>query len=182
MPASLPCPLVHFEEDYLRRVDALHARLAAVRQRREGGGRASIVGPGEDFVGYRPYSPGEDLRRLVAAQVDLPGALVEKEGIDDVGTALLSTPDEVLRNLCFQLRDLLPQHLWELEQDEGTFPLQVAELLHQTCCCCDGVRGSFSLCCRSYRLQIRLEGQAGIVCCSRSGDSLLYYLQNRDWF
>lgn len=94
MSASLPCPLVHFEDDYLRRVDALHARLAAVRLRREGGGRASIVGPGEDFVGYRPYSPGEDLRRLdwnLLARLDRPYVQVRRRDAEEVWAVLVDT-------------------------------------------------------------------------------------------
>lgn len=91
---ALPCPQVRFEEDYLRRVDALHARLAAATQRREGGGRAAIVGPGEDFVGYRPYSPGEDLRRLdwnLLARLDRPYVQVRRRDAEEVWAILVDT-------------------------------------------------------------------------------------------
>jgi uncharacterized protein (DUF58 family) len=89
---SLPCPGIHFEEDYLRRVDSLHARLVAVRERREGGGRASILGPGEDFVGYRPYSPGEDLRCLdwnLLARLDRPYVQVRRREAEEVWAVLI---------------------------------------------------------------------------------------------
>ncbi len=35
-----------------------------MRERREGAGRAALSGAGTEFVGYRPYRAGEDLRRL----------------------------------------------------------------------------------------------------------------------
>ncbi len=62
--ARLPCPGVRFEPGFARRVEALAARLALARERREGGGVPSRLGGGAEFVGYRPYSPGDDLRSL----------------------------------------------------------------------------------------------------------------------
>lgn len=60
----LPSPGVSFGPDFLARVGRLVARLASQRERREGEGRARLFGVGSEFVGYRPYKSGEDLRAL----------------------------------------------------------------------------------------------------------------------
>ena len=62
--ASIPlnAPRVHFAPDYLERLGRLIVRVASARERREGAGRARMLGPGTEFVGFRPYRPGEDLR------------------------------------------------------------------------------------------------------------------------
>jgi uncharacterized protein (DUF58 family) len=60
----LPCPGVRFEPGFGRRLEALAARLALARERREGGGVPSLLGGGAEFVGYRPYARGDDLRAL----------------------------------------------------------------------------------------------------------------------
>ena len=60
---------------YVRRLERLVLRLAAARERREGAGRARRLGMGEEFVGYRPYRAGEDIRRLdwdLFARLDRP--------------------------------------------------------------------------------------------------------------
>lgn len=61
---SLPCPAVRFEEGFARRLEALGARLAAARSRRESGGSMRVAGGGSEFVGYRPYAPGDDPRAI----------------------------------------------------------------------------------------------------------------------
>ena len=61
---ELPSPRVHFGPGFRARVGRLLARLAAARERREGSGRAELFGAGSEFVGYRPYRSGEDLRAL----------------------------------------------------------------------------------------------------------------------
>jgi uncharacterized protein (DUF58 family) len=61
---ELPSPGVRFAPDYRARLGQLCARLAAARERREGAGRAQLFGTGSEFVGYRPYRSGEDLRAL----------------------------------------------------------------------------------------------------------------------
>ena len=61
---QLPCPGVSFTPALLARVERCVMRLWAARTRREGSGRGRLAGVGEEFVGYRPYRPGEDLRRL----------------------------------------------------------------------------------------------------------------------
>jgi len=63
-PVELPSPAVRFRPDYFARVGALVARLQASRERREGAGRARLFGVGPEFVGFRPYRSGEDLRAL----------------------------------------------------------------------------------------------------------------------
>src|SRR6185503_15155275 len=60
----LPSPGVRFAPDFLARLGRLVARLASQRERREGEGRARLFGVGSEFVGYRPYRSGEDLRAL----------------------------------------------------------------------------------------------------------------------
>ena len=59
-----PCPGVRFDEGILSRVGRLVLRIRAARTRREGAGAGRLAGVGEEFVGHRPYRPGEDLRRL----------------------------------------------------------------------------------------------------------------------
>jgi uncharacterized protein (DUF58 family) len=63
-PVELPSPAVRFGPDFLARVGRLLARLASQRERREGDGRARLFGVGAEFVGFRPYRSGEDLRAL----------------------------------------------------------------------------------------------------------------------
>lgn len=63
-PTSLPSPGVRFSSDLLARIDALHARLRAPGVLLDGARGAALLGAGEDFAGYRPYRPGEDLRQL----------------------------------------------------------------------------------------------------------------------
>ena len=72
---ELPCPGVSFGGDLVGRLERLSHRLSAARQLREGAGGSQLVGAGEEFVGYRPYRPGEDLRRLdwdLFARLDRP--------------------------------------------------------------------------------------------------------------
>ena len=72
---------VRFADDFPARCDALVARLVHRRAGREGTGRSSLLGPGEDFAGHRPYRPGEDLRRLdwdLLARLDQPFVRIER--------------------------------------------------------------------------------------------------------
>lgn len=71
----LPAPAVQFGDDFLARVEGLLVRLSGARERREGAGRSALAGGGEEFTGYRPYRPGEDLRALdwsLLARLDRP--------------------------------------------------------------------------------------------------------------
>ena len=77
MPAEpqLPSPTVEFTPALLRRFGAFSARLAATREREEVGRRRALSGVGDEFVGHRPYRPGEDLRQLdwtLFARLDRP--------------------------------------------------------------------------------------------------------------
>lgn len=55
---------VRFLDDYARRLARAKARVRAARERTEGRGPAGLFGAGEEFVGFRPYALGEDLRHL----------------------------------------------------------------------------------------------------------------------
>ena len=72
---QLPCPDVHLGKEYLRRLERFSLRFAAGLERREGAGRAGLLGAGEEYVTSRPYRPGEDLRHLdwdLLARLDRP--------------------------------------------------------------------------------------------------------------
>jgi uncharacterized protein (DUF58 family) len=72
---ELPCPSVRFEPDFVRRLELFADRIAAARGRRESGAGAAVAGGGHEFVGYRPYRAGEDLRALdwnLLARLDRP--------------------------------------------------------------------------------------------------------------
>ncbi len=55
---------VRFEPGFAARLESLAARMALARERKEGGGVPSLLGAGSEFVGYRPYARGDDLRGL----------------------------------------------------------------------------------------------------------------------
>lgn len=55
---------VRFESGWVRRLERFTLGLEASALRREGGGGAARSGAGEEWVGYRPYRPGDDPRRL----------------------------------------------------------------------------------------------------------------------
>ena len=85
-------PAVHLGADFLRRVERLAATLSAARERREGVGRGALSGGGEEFVGYRPYRPGEDLRRLdwnLYARLDRPFVRVTRREAGERWAVLL---------------------------------------------------------------------------------------------
>lgn len=62
--AALPCPGVELTAAWLGRIQRLALRVASLLERNEGPGRPGASGEGEEFVGFRPYRPGEDLRGL----------------------------------------------------------------------------------------------------------------------
>lgn len=89
---ELPTPGVAFSDDFLRRVEALLLRLSAARELREGAGSASLLGHGEEFSGYRPYRPGEDLRQLdwsLFARLDRPFVRVTRREAGETWAVLL---------------------------------------------------------------------------------------------
>jgi len=66
---------VRFAPDFAKRLERFLPRLSAARDKREGSGRTKLAQGGEEFVGYRPYQPGEDLRQLdwnLLARLDRP--------------------------------------------------------------------------------------------------------------
>ncbi|MEM9800845.1 MAG: DUF58 domain-containing protein, partial [Planctomycetota bacterium] len=78
---ELPSPHVEFGPGFLARLGAFAAHLAAAREREEVGRRRTLEGEGQEFVGHRPYRPGEDLRRLdwdLFARVDRPYVFVHR--------------------------------------------------------------------------------------------------------
>jgi uncharacterized protein (DUF58 family) len=60
----LPSPGVFFAPTFRARLGRLLALSASRRERSEGAGRARLAGGGSEFLGYRPYRYGEDLRAL----------------------------------------------------------------------------------------------------------------------
>lgn len=55
---------VVFGPDLRRRLEAFALRLEGARRRREGPGRSSTFGAGDEWVGFRPYRPGDDPRQV----------------------------------------------------------------------------------------------------------------------
>lgn len=73
--ALLFTPHVRFPDDYAHRLSRAKSRVRAARERREGAGPTGLLGAGEEFVGYRPYASGDDLRHLdwsLLARFDRP--------------------------------------------------------------------------------------------------------------
>ena len=77
-------PAVRFEPDFPRRARHWAARQAASRLRPwafESAGAARTPGAGFEFLGYRPYRPGEDLRHVdwdAYARFDVPYVRVHR--------------------------------------------------------------------------------------------------------
>lgn len=74
-PVRLAAAGIRFAPEYHRRIELLSVRLSALRAQREGFGVSRLAGGGQEFVGYRPYRPGEDLRMLdwsLIARLDRP--------------------------------------------------------------------------------------------------------------
>lgn len=91
---ELPSPGVVFGADFLARLGRLVARLGSQRERREGDGRARLFGVGSEFVGYRPYRPGEDLRALdwnLLARLGRPFVRVAAREASEDWSVLLDT-------------------------------------------------------------------------------------------
>ena len=66
---------VQFAPDFAKRLESFLPRLSAARDKREGAGTTKLASGGEEFVGFRPYQPGEDLRQLdwnLLARLDRP--------------------------------------------------------------------------------------------------------------
>lgn len=90
----VPFPGVVFAPDFVRRLERLTLRLAAARELREGAGSAALAGAGEEFIGYRPYRPGEDLRGLawdLLARLDRPYVRVTRREAAERWSVLVDT-------------------------------------------------------------------------------------------
>src|SRR6185503_13563906 len=93
-PVELPSPGIAFASDFLARLGRLAAELASQRERREGEGRARLFGVGSEFVGYRPYRSGEDLRALdwnLLARLGRPYVRVAAREASEAWAVLLDT-------------------------------------------------------------------------------------------
>lgn len=91
---SLPSPGVQFAPGFAARVGRLSARLSAARNRREGAGRSRLFGVGAEFVGFRPYRPGEDLRQLdwsLYARTRKPFVRIARREASEAWAILLDT-------------------------------------------------------------------------------------------
>lgn len=91
---ELPSPGITFAPDFLARVGRLCAELASLRERREGEGPARLFGVGSEFVGYRPYRSGEDLRALdwnLLARLGRPYVRVAAREASEAWAVLLDT-------------------------------------------------------------------------------------------
>jgi uncharacterized protein (DUF58 family) len=91
---ALPSPGVAFPADFLERVGRIVVRVSGAGERREGGGKAALLGVGAEFVGYRPYRPGEDLRGLdwnLYARLQKPFVRVARREASEHWAVLLDT-------------------------------------------------------------------------------------------
>jgi uncharacterized protein (DUF58 family) len=85
---------VRFGADFLTRLEHFAERVAAARERRAGRGSAGAAGGGYEFVGYRPYRAGEDLRALdwnLLARLDRPFVRVTQEEAGERWLVLFDT-------------------------------------------------------------------------------------------
>ncbi|MFT4541028.1 MAG: hypothetical protein ACI841_003220 [Planctomycetota bacterium] len=91
---ELQAPTVRFGPDFGLRLEKLVLRMSAASERREGIGSASMSGGGEEFVAFRPYRPGEDLRGLdwnLYARLDRPYVKVTRREAAQVWAVLVDT-------------------------------------------------------------------------------------------
>jgi len=91
---SLPSPGVRLGADFLARVVALCARRRRSRAGSEGAGRQWATGGGFEFVGYRPYRAGEDVRAIdwtVFAREDRPFVRATRRELASRLTVLVDT-------------------------------------------------------------------------------------------
>ncbi len=92
--ALLPSPRIRFDRDFERRLGAFARRLRGGRERREGAGRSQLFGVGTEFVAFRPYRPGEDLRQLdwdLYARLRRPFVRVARREASEHWAVLLDT-------------------------------------------------------------------------------------------
>ncbi|MEO0652515.1 MAG: DUF58 domain-containing protein [Planctomycetota bacterium] len=85
---------VRFDAGYRRRLDTLVLRLDTARRRIEASGRAREMGVGEEWVGFRPYRPGDDPRRMdwqLLARLDRPFVRVTRREASERWLVLLDS-------------------------------------------------------------------------------------------
>jgi len=95
MNASTADPTrIRFTPSFIARLELLVGRSTARRGRWEEAGRAMQVGAGDEFVGHRPYRPGDELRDLdwnLLARFDEPFVRVYRRGAGERWTILFDT-------------------------------------------------------------------------------------------
>ena len=92
--SALPSPTVELGAELPQRLVRFAARVSSARERREGAGTASLAGAGHEFVGYRPYARGEDLRALdwsLLARLDRPYVRVLRREAGERWLVMLDT-------------------------------------------------------------------------------------------
>lgn len=92
--AQLPSPGVEFSRELIRRIGAFAGRLAAAREREDVGTKRALRGEGQEFVGHRPYRPGEDLRQLdwqLLARLDRPFVRVQRSNVSESWIVVMDT-------------------------------------------------------------------------------------------
>ena len=91
---QLPSPGVEFSPELIRRLGAFAGRLAAAREREDVGAKRALRGEGQEFVGHRPYRPGEDLRQLdwqLLARLDRPFVRVQRSNVSESWVVAIDT-------------------------------------------------------------------------------------------
>ncbi len=92
--APLPSPGVEFSPELIRRFGAFASRLANARENEDVGTKRALRGEGQEFVGHRPYRPGEDLRQLdwqLLARLDRPFVRIQRSSVSESWVVVLDT-------------------------------------------------------------------------------------------
>ncbi|QDV07627.1 hypothetical protein Poly30_31550 [Planctomycetes bacterium Poly30] len=87
-------PGVEFTPDLIRRIATFAGRLAAAREREDVGSKRALQGEGQEFVGHRPYRPGEDLRQLdweLLARLDRPFVRILRSNASEAWVVVIDT-------------------------------------------------------------------------------------------
>jgi len=90
----LDAPHVHLRPGYVSRLEGLVRRAAGRRERGDLSGRGRALGAGDEFVGHRPYRPGEDVRHLdwaLFARLERPFVRVYRREAGERWLVLLDT-------------------------------------------------------------------------------------------
>lgn len=90
----LEAPGVRFAPGYAARLEGLVRRAAGARERGAFEGRGKAPGAGDEFVGHRPYRPGEDVRHLdwsLLARLERPFVRVHRREAGERWLLLVDT-------------------------------------------------------------------------------------------